>query len=225
MKTCTKCGNKYPSTLRYFSAKKAGKNGLASWCKTCYKEYGQLWRVGNRTRLNESARKRRAANPERYREADLRWKAANQERRRESDRDRKRRERIHNPEKLHEYDRQWRSRPRNRLSKAISCGVRHSLKNGKGGHRWEHLIGYTVDDLIAHLESQFIKGMTWDNYGDWEIDHIRPVADFNFDFPNDPEFLECWSLWNLQPLWALDNKSKGPRCETPPLPLLHGETA
>lgn len=84
------------------------------------------------------------------------------------------------------------------------------------------LVGYTLVELMEHLESQFTKGMTWDNYGEWHIDHIRPVSDFNFITHNDSEFKECWSLWNLQPLWAFDNLSKCAKCEAPPLPLVVG---
>jgi hypothetical protein len=51
--------------------------------------------------------------------------------------------------------------------------------------------------------------MTWDNYGQWHIDHIKPVALFEFDSTDDPGFRDCWTLDNLQPLWALDNLRKG----------------
>ena len=59
------------------------------------------------------------------------------------------------------------------------------------------------------LESQFKDGMTWYNYGEWHVDHIKPISLFNFKHPTDNEFQECWSLDNLQPLWAIDNLSKG----------------
>ena len=51
--------------------------------------------------------------------------------------------------------------------------------------------------------------MTWDNYGEWHVDHIRPIS--NFTLIDDPEFKECWALSNLQPLWSIDNFSKSPR--------------
>jgi len=59
-----------------------------------------------------------------------------------------------------------------------------------------------------HLEKQFKDGMTWDNYGDWHIDHIRPISSFNFKSYEDKEFKECWDLNNLQPLWAEENIRK-----------------
>ena len=50
--------------------------------------------------------------------------------------------------------------------------------------------------------------MTWDNYGEWHIDHKKPKSLFDYDSPKDQAFKDCWSLANLQPLWAEDNKNK-----------------
>ena len=78
----------------------------------------------------------------------------------------------------------------------------------KGGKTFT-LLGYTGQELYRHLESQFTDGMSWDNIGEWHIDHIRPVVSFNFDSTEHPDFKKCWALNNLQPLWAADNMSKG----------------
>lgn len=69
-------------------------------------------------------------------------------------------------------------------------------------------LGYTTDELKAHLERQFLKGMTWENMGEWEIDHIIPVSHFKFTSTDDPDFWLCWSLSNLRPLWRSDNRKK-----------------
>jgi len=95
-----------------------------------------------------------------------------------------------------------------RLSRNIRAAIWHSLKGNKNGHCWEKLVGYTRKDLIFHLEKQFRSGMSWLNYGEWHIDHIRPKSFFRFETYNDPEFKKCWSLENLQPLWAFENLSK-----------------
>jgi len=112
--------------------------------------------------------------------------------------------------------------PRNRLSNSMRAGIWETLSGGKSRISWQKLVGYSATQLKEHLESQFTNGMTWDNYGEWHVDHIRPISDFNFDTSDDPEFHECWSLWNLQPLWAKENVTKGGRCYKPPLPLLTG---
>ena len=71
------------------------------------------------------------------------------------------------------------------------------------------LLGCTRDELRAHLERQFTAGMTWDNYGvkGWHIDHRKPCA--VFDLTNPKHQRECFHYTNLQPLWAVDNLSKG----------------
>ncbi len=77
----------------------------------------------------------------------------------------------------------------------------------------KHGFNYTVDDLKRHLESKFQDGMSWDNYGEWHIDHIKPETWFNYSSVDDEEFKKCWALDNLQPMWAKENISKGNKYE------------
>lgn len=92
---------------------------------------------------------------------------------------------------------------------------RTRLYNAIKGHvksaRTEELMGCSVDALLKHLESQFTEGMTWDNYGKWHIDHIRPCA--SFDFTKEADQRECFNYTNLQPLWAEDNYRKNDKYE------------
>ena len=69
-------------------------------------------------------------------------------------------------------------------------------------------ISYTPEELRVHLEQQFWYGMTWDNYGEWHIGHIKPKSKFKISEYGDDQFIECWSLANLQPLWGEDNVLK-----------------
>jgi hypothetical protein len=50
--------------------------------------------------------------------------------------------------------------------------------------------------------------MTWDNYGEWHVDHIKPISSFKITEIGDKEFMSCWSLENLQPLWGEENIRK-----------------
>ena len=77
----------------------------------------------------------------------------------------------------------------------------------KYGHYFD-ILGYSQEDLIQHLEKQFQDGVSWDNYGEWHVDHIKPISLFNFKSIDDEEFKECWSLNNLQPMWGNENISK-----------------
>jgi hypothetical protein len=95
-------------------------------------------------------------------------------------------------------------KPKYRLSKNIRTGIYKSLRTGCGG-LWEDRVGYTLSQLKEHLQSQFKDGMSWQNFGQWQIDHIRPVYSFDFSKYEDEDFKRCWSLSNLRPLWAKDN--------------------
>jgi len=101
-----------------------------------------------------------------------------------------------------------------RLLKNMRNGIRYSLSaQAKSSHAMEH-VGMSPDELMNHLENKFTEGMTRDNYGEWHVDHIRPLASFDFTGPDREEQLHiAWSHTNLQPLWALDNIRKGAKYE------------
>lgn len=99
-----------------------------------------------------------------------------------------------------------------RLSKNMRCLLNTKLNNhgtSKFRQKTFDILGYSVDDLIKHLESQFEPWMSWDNYGEWEIDHIVPDSSFSYSSTYDASFQESWKLSNLQPLEKSANASKG----------------
>ena len=67
------------------------------------------------------------------------------------------------------------------------------------------LLGYSALELKIHLESLFTEGMTWDNYGEWHIDHKKPVSSFESD--TLPSIVNALS--NLQPLWGTTREING----------------
>jgi len=69
------------------------------------------------------------------------------------------------------------------------------------------LIGCSPAKLRFYLETLFKPGMSWENYGEWHIDHIRPCASFDLMDPEQQAI--CFHYTNLQPLWATDNHKKG----------------
>jgi hypothetical protein len=98
-----------------------------------------------------------------------------------------------------------------KLRHNIRTRINHRLKskNDKNGKNLELILGYSISDLVKHLESQFQSGMTWHNYGRcWHIDHVIPDSRFNYASVEDEDFKRSWSLSNLQPLWKKDNLSK-----------------
>lgn len=91
-----------------------------------------------------------------------------------------------------------------KLSQNLRSRFKAALKGVTKGESVLKLVGVPIEKIIEHLESQFTEGMTWENYGEWHVDHIRPLKSFN-----NPEDPEAWALTNLQPLWASDNLRKG----------------
>lgn len=84
-----------------------------------------------------------------------------------------------------------------------------ALKQNKVKGTTEYL-GCTFGELRSYIESKFKEGMSWDNYGsEWHIDHIVPIK---FENPTNTAIIEARLHYtNLQPLWALENYSKGNR--------------
>lgn len=103
--------------------------------------------------------------------------------------------------------------PKYAIAARMSAGIYQALRGKKAGRSWEQIVGFKLKSLVLHLERQFLSGMTWNNYGEWHIDHIRPISSFNFVSEADPAFRDCWSLSNLRPMWAVDNRSKSARIE------------
>ena len=105
----------------------------------------------------------------------------------------------------------WFNQPMQRLTARIRGGIRQSLiyKGARKTNTTFSTLDYTKYELMEHIESQFTDGMSWDNMGDWHIDHIRPVSSFSYTSTDCEDFKKCWALNNLQPLWAKDNMSKG----------------
>lgn len=94
------------------------------------------------------------------------------------------------------------------IRERMTAHIGLALRGRKGGLSWEKIVGYSLADLMQHLERQFLPGMTWENRAEWHIDHIVPLVGFKFDGPDDPEIARAWALSNLRPLWAGENIRK-----------------
>lgn len=93
------------------------------------------------------------------------------------------------------------SESRKNLDRCINTSIYKSIKKNRRGYIWENLFGYTLVDLKEHLEKQFEKEMSWDNFGScWWIDKIIPRSAFRYSNVINDEFKKCWSLKNLRPL-------------------------
>jgi hypothetical protein len=92
----------------------------------------------------------------------------------------------------------------NNLTKRIYKKLREA--NASRLFKYNNLLGCSLSEFKSYIESKFTKGMSFDNYGSWEIDHIIPVS--KFDFSNIEQIRQCCHHTNLQPLWKHDNRVK-----------------
>lgn len=240
-KICTKCKIEKPK--KSFYKDRRLKCGLSSRCKSCLRQWqienlahvremSRKWYIENKKRKEESVKKWKSANPEKVKENQKGWVKDNKVRIREN-------VRVwyaQNGERIRGVKKKWvaanidaereryrknRSTPKGRLSHCVGGSMRNSLKALKGGRHWETLVGFTLLDLMQHLEKQFLPGMSWDNHGTfWHIDHRIPISVFNYKVPEDFDFARCWSLENLRPLEASKNISKGAKISSPFQPSL-----
>ncbi len=105
-----------------------------------------------------------------------------------------------------------RAKPHGMLAHRISTQVRSAAINKRPAIRTFDMLGYTQQELRAHIEKQFLNGMGWHNANEWHIDHIIPSS--RFDLSDAKQVRAAWALTNLRPLWALDNVKKSDKVLT-----------
>jgi len=120
---------------------------------------------------------------------------------------RKRAYRRANPGYRNQYDKARKSvDPAYRMICNFRIRLSKVMTRGTAGIKTIDLIGCSPADLRKHIEVQFQVGMTWGNYGDWHVDHVRPLS--SFDTSDADQIRAAFHFSNLSPLWATDNRKK-----------------
>ena len=214
-KKCFRCGEWKP--FEQFGRQASKLDGMRGSCKECMRQMEAGYRENNKEKRNEHSRSWRKNNPVKAKASVENWRVENPGRYEEIMKE----WRAANPDKLKEYDIKRRSTAKGKIDASIRAGIAKGIKRlSKGGKRREEILGYTILDLMAHLEKLFLPGMTWENYGEWHVDHKIPLAVFNYETPFDIDFQRAWALSNLQPLWAIDNLKKRAKLTKPFQPSL-----
>lgn len=160
-----------------FSKSKYHKNGLRSYCKLCESAATTAWRQANRSKDKQVKKAYYEANKKQIMAA------------------------IHERAKI---------RRKTDIGFRITCNLRRRLNNALYGKnkskRTLELLGCDIPGLKLHLSKNFSPGMSWNNYGEWHIDHIIPCSAFDLTMAEQQE--QCFHYSNLQPLWAKDNLKK-----------------
>jgi hypothetical protein len=176
------------------------------------KSKAKEWSVKNADFIKDNARKYYQENREKLRL----YSKKRYEENKEEDLARSRKYQKENRAKRNAYHVEWRMRS---LQNKLSCSLRKRLtkalkNNTKCGSSVSDL-GCSIDFLREYFGWKFTDGMSWANYGEWHIDHIKPLS--MFDLTDREQFLEACHFTNLQPLWAKDNWSKNNKVDGIPL--------
>jgi len=218
-KRCFKClENK---KLNKFYKNKNSKDGLTNQCKICKDKQHKKYYINNKKEISKYKKGYKQKNKEKITIQDKKYHKLNKKKisekgkiYRENNKEKisKRRKiyRKNNKKKRNEYER---TRKKNDIKYHILSVLRTQiwsvLKGVNKSKNTIKLLNCSIKFFLKYIESQFTKGMNWENYGvyGWHIDHIKPCSLFDLTDPKQQR--ECFHYTNLQPLWAEDNLAKG----------------
>lgn len=189
-KVCTKC--KENKNLLNFYKDKNTKSGYGSRCKDCVKLCAKESQINNKDYRKEYLKNYSKENIVSLRENKKIYRENN-------------REYFTNYHRNYHVERRKKDilyRVKHNVRNRLWCAFKKSNWKKEGS---EKLLGAKYEFVISYIESLFIDGMSWDNYGKWHIDHIIPLASAE----TKEEAEKLCNYKNLQPLWAFDNLSKG----------------
>lgn len=222
MKTCKKC----EETKDYsdFFKDKSKKDGFDIYCKECNKirksqyylknkelisEKNSKWKENNRDKLIEDSKVYYQLNKEKITKTKKEYRLKNKDILRIKNKeywDTKGREirRLRDKERM-------KKDPLFKLRKTIKCLIYNSIKNGGFSKKSKssEILGISYQDFILYIEDQFLEGMTWENHGEWHLDHIIPISWAK----TEEEIYKLNHYTNFQPLWMEDNLIKGNKYE------------
>jgi len=204
-KKCGRCGKTKPLTSVYFGISSKNKDGLKHTCKECRKQNEYIDKIDSikiiRKKYYEENKEKIETGAKIYRlnhkNKNQKYKKAYYEENKSNIKEKVRKNAL--------------KRRHTDISYKLLCYYRTRIYQALKGRAdktktTRALIGCSIEELKEHLRKQFLKGMTWENYGDWHVDHIKPCASFNLHSEIEQE--ECFNYLNLQPLWAIDNLKK-----------------
>ena len=198
IKVCRLCKQRKP--LSSFHKKVDSKDGHRSNCKTCrkgehrtdeIKEYRKQYYIKNAEDLKRYSQHYREKNPEKIQSYSKEYYS---------------RDSVLNRKRKYEQDR-YKNSIQVRLARILRSRLYDALNGNRKNASAIQNLGCSLEELKLFLENQFLPGMSWDNSGEWHIDHIIPLS--AFDLTDKEECKKACHYTNLQPLWAEDNLKKG----------------
>lgn len=116
--------------------------------------------------------------------------------------------RMNNPDKMKEKYKKHGQNINCRIRSSLNHRISGALKtsNNKKKNKTIEYLGCNIYFLQKWIEFQFQENMTWENYGQWHFDHVKPCSSYNFS--EKEQIKECFCWKNMQPLWKIDNLKK-----------------
>ena len=196
-------------------------NEMAYKDKEKEKERNRAYHEANSKKIRERKRAYYEANLEKEKERKRAYREANPEKIKETQRAYYIKNKLVLAEKRIVYYEKYKPRANELFRKrretdvlfAMRCRIRCLIqgackkKNYTKTSRTHEILGCDYETFAAHLESQFVDGMNWDNRNEWHIDHIIPIASAQ----TEEDVLRLNHYTNLRPLWAEENMAKSAR--------------
>ena len=190
--------------------RKAYNKQYGSDNKEKQKEYQKQWYQDNKERILEQTKQYRLDNKEKISERKKQYRLDNKERIKEYQKEYN----LDNKERIREQSNQYQKEQYHsdplfkfKMNCRSRTGTAFKKKSWRKNGGTEKLLGCDWKTAMNHIEKQFEPWMNWDNHGEWEMDHIIPLASAN----TKEELIPLFNYKNLQPLLAEDNRRKGDR--------------
>jgi hypothetical protein len=121
--------------------------------------------------------------------------------------------RDNNPDKMKEKYKIQSKNINRRVRDSLNHRISDALfsKNIRKSNKTFYYLGCDIHFLKKWLSYLFEENMSFDNYGEWHLDHVKPCS--SYDLSNENEILECFNWKNIQPLWKSDNLKKNSKID------------
>ncbi len=197
MKKCPECNIERDDTLFL-------KRDINSSCKNCRrKKSSSKYREKNRQKLRDYNKEYKSLNKEKVSDYNKKWMKERYHIYKEWVSNN--RERVNEIKRKHELNKKSNNEIY-KLTRIVRNSIRSSIKslNFKKKNKTEEIIGCSMEYFSIYIQSTFSDGMTFENYGQWHLDHIIPIS--KAKTYEDAIILNHYT--NFQALWAIDNLRK-----------------
>ena len=212
MKTCTKCGVEKEFSEFYF---RKDQNKYRNECKECWSTKGKAYVRNNSEKIKIYKKGYYDENKEIIAGKTKKYREENKEviAKRKSEYNQQEHIMIKNQERYQrekeERNRVNRERYKNeplyRLKRKITSSIKQAIKKKCRSQFLSCSTGF----LKWWLKAQWTEGMSWENYGEWVVDHRTPLASAK----TEEDMIKLNHPSNLQPMWYKDNQKKSAKIQ------------